>query len=709
MEAVFGPVLVLAGAGTGKTRVLTTRIAHILMNKHAFPSEILAVTFTNKAAREMQERINGLINPAAAEGGNILRWAGTFHSIGAKILRRHAGLLGFDSHFVILDTDDQMRLIKQILQENNIDPKTMPPKLVVSVLQGFKDQGLTPEKVTSGQMKAQLDGHALDIYIEYQARLKRANAMDFGDLLLHCLTLFADHPEVLEDFSSRFKFILVDEYQDTNVAQYLWLRLLALKHGNICCVGDDDQSIYSWRGAEVGNILRFEKDYPEAKVVRLECNYRSTGHILAAASALINHNQGRLGKTLWTPGDMGDPIRIKSVWDEREEAGFIGDEIEQLQRSGVSLNEVAILVRAGFQTRSFEERFLSMAIPYRVIGGLRFYERMEIRDAVAYLRVIATPADDLAYERIINTPKRGIGQATMQNIHRCARDMNVSLYEATTRMLDSGALKGKIGAALTLLQTQFANWRKMSKDYPLGELTERALDESGYLGMWKKEKSIEAQGRLENLRELVRALGEFETLADFLEHVSLVMDQDTGESDEMVSLMTLHAAKGLEFDAVFLPGWEEGLFPHQRALDESGTKGLEEERRLAYVGITRARKHLTISHAANRRIYNQWQSSIPSRFLTEIPEEHTEQMPGGHYRSGGGMNMQAAAADILNANRSFAEPEASGDADIVKGARIFHQKFGYGKITDKTGDHLTIAFEKAGIKKVLADFVEPVS
>jgi DNA helicase-2/ATP-dependent DNA helicase PcrA len=684
------------------------------MQKKAFAGEILSVTFTNKAAREMSERVRTLTGVSQA------MWMGTFHSMGAKILRRHAEMLGFTSSFVILDDDDQARLLKQILSDFNIDEKSMPVKLVRGVIAYFKDQGLAPDKVSNAVDKGKLDGQAVRIYSEYQARLKRAGAMDFGDLLLHCLTLFSEHPQVLEQYAKRFKYILVDEYQDTNIAQYLWLRLLALGHGNICCVGDDDQSIYSWRGAEVGNILKFEKDYPDAKIVRLECNYRSTGHILAAASSLIAKNQGRLGKTLWTPGEQGEKIRIKSLWDDREEASFVADEIEALQREKMSLDQVAILVRAGFQTRAFEERFLSMGIGYRVIGGLRFYERAEIRDAVAYLRVISQKDDTLAYERIINTPKRGIGQATLQNIHTLGRERNISLYRATEAMLAEGALKGKIGNALSVLMAQFERWREASKTTPLGELTEKMLDESGYIAMWQQEKTIEAQGRLENLRELVRALGEFETLGDFLEHVSLVMDNEANKTGEMVSLMTLHAAKGLEFDAVFMPGMEEGLFPHQRALDESGTKGLEEERRLAYVGITRARKRLWLTHAANRRIYNQYQSSVPSRFIGEIPAEHAEQLSGGSYQQLTS-NIAERAKVLMNSNHSSAHfthktDSKSGGMVAVgggntsnKNARVFHQKFGYGRIIAQSGDHLTIRFDKAGEKKVMSGFVEIVS
>lgn len=722
VQATDGPILVLAGAGTGKTRVLTTRIAYILLNKLAWPGEILAVTFTNKAAREMSERIDFLLGTGGqqaasamsprsgdpsesqqARRGSVLNWMGTFHSIGVRIIRRHAERLGLTSSFTILDEDDQLRLLKAILAQQNIDEKSLPPKLFHAIIQSWKDQGLTPDKVTdAGDLQA-AGGQAVRIYKLYQERLRQLNACDFGDLILHMLTLFTEHQDVLAEYAKRFKYILVDEYQDTNIAQYLWLRLLASYHKNICCVGDDDQSIYSWRGAEVGNILRFERDYPNAKIVRLECNYRSTPHILAGASAVIANNRGRLGKTLWTPVKEGEQIRLKSVWDEGEEARYIGEEVEALQHTSVSLKDMAILVRAGFQTRAFEERFLTLGVPYRVIGGLRFYERQEIRDAVAYLRIIASPSDDLAFERIINIPRRGIGQATMQQLHTTARSLNTSLYNATIHLLKTGDIKGKLAAALDKFIRDCERWRAQLDTLSLPEVVDLVLDESGYRPMWQQDKSPEAAGRLENLKELSRALGDFENLGAFLEHVSLVTEAANADnSADMISLMTLHAAKGLEFEVIFLPGWEEGVFPHQRALDESGMKGLEEERRLAYVGMTRARKKLYISHAANRRIYNQWQSSIPSRFIAEIPPENIEQLSGGIYAAKNtGRNWKDEVAAILSgATSKRAEPV------FAKGIRIFHQKFGYGRILSVVGDHLEIEFEKAGHKKVLADFVK---
>lgn len=701
VEALDGPVLVLAGAGTGKTRVLTTRIAHILATRRAYPGQILAVTFTNKAAREMGERVNALLHHSPTtshDSRSPLNWLGTFHSIAAKILRRYGEAVGFKSNFTILDTDDQLRLIKQIIQEKNLDEKQHPPKVALAIIQSWKDQGLVPDKVSSTDSAHAMHGKAIVIYRALQDRLRSLNAMDFGDLLLHNLTLFTQHPETLREIAGRFHYILVDEYQDTNVAQYLWLRLLAQAHGNICCVGDDDQSIYGWRGAEVGNILRFEKDFPGATVVRLERNYRSTGNILAAASGLIANNSGRLGKTLWTEGEQGEKLRLRSLWDGDEEARFVGEEVEALQRQKVALSQMAILVRAGFQTRAFEERFLTLGISYRVVGGLRFYERQEIRDAIAYLRVVEQPNDDLAFERIINTPKRGIGTATLELIHSQARQRDISMTQATRQLLDANAFKGKLANALSTLLANFERWRGLIGTLPIGEVTERVLEESNYRAMWQLENSPEAQGRLENLKELTRAMGEFESLTAFLEHVGLVTDMAESASGDMISLMTLHAAKGLEFDYVFLPGWEEGLFPHQRSLDESGRNGLEEERRLAYVGITRARKGVIISYAGSRRIYNQWQSSIPSRFINELPKAHVEKEQGLVTRS-----EVREVSSVEHARYLPLEPRP-----YAEGSRVFHNKFGYGKVLSASGDTLEIAFDKTDVKKVKAAFVEKV-
>jgi DNA helicase-2/ATP-dependent DNA helicase PcrA len=731
VEALDGPVLVLAGAGTGKTRVLTTRLAHLLRLGRARPYQVLAVTFTNKAAREMRERVAHLVGgPAEAI------WLGTFHALGARILRRHAELVGLRDNFTILDADDQVRLLKQLLEAENIDDKRWPARVLMGVIQRWKDRALTPDKVSAADAGDLAGGRLIDLYRDYQDRLRTLNAADFGDLLLHNLTIFAEHPEVLADYQDRFQYILVDEYQDTNVAQYLWLRLLAQRHRNIACVGDDDQSIYAWRGAEVGNILRFEEDFPGAKVVRLEQNYRSTGPILAAASGLIARNEGRLGKTLWTEADGGDAVRVRGVWDGEEEARVVSDRIEDIQRKGrdgqpVALNDIAILVRAGFQTREFEERFLTLGLPYRVVGGPRFYERLELRDALAYLRVIHQPDDDLAFERIVNRPKRGIGDASVQALHRAARAAGTSLYRAAAELVTTDELRPNIRSALGGLVTSFERWRALSGEGPEGlphpELAEIVLDESGYTEMWMNDKSPEAPGRLENLKELIVAMEDFENLSGFLEHVSLVMENTEAAGSDLINIMTLHAAKGLEFDTVFLPGWEEGLFPHQRNMDENGLAGLEEERRLAYVGLTRAKREANVLFAANRRVHGQWQSAIPSRFVDELPPEHVEvdSEPGvygggssfggsgagrslgygGGYGSGSyGGGFGAARAPKRDTEGTLITADPAG---FSVGERVFHQKFGYGRITAIDANKLAIAFEKAGEKKVLDSFVVP--
>ena len=710
VEAVEGPVLVLAGAGTGKTRVLTTRLAHILMQGKASPWETLAVTFTNRAAREMQQRV-GMLLGRETEGW----WIGTFHALGARILRRHAEAVGLKSSFTIIDQDDQVRLLKQLVEAHNIDEKRWPPRVLSGVIQRWKDRGLMPDAVTDAEGSEAADGKAVVIYQEYQERLTTLNAVDFGDLLLLCLELFRKQPSVLQELQRKFRYILVDEYQDTNVAQYLWLRMMVQGHSNICCVGDDDQSIYSWRGAEVGNILRFENDFPGARVVRLERNYRSTPHILAAASGLIAKNEGRLGKTLWTDLNEGDKVGVRGVWDGVEEARVVGDEIESRQDKGHSLNEMAVLVRAGFQTREFEERLITLGLAYRIIGGARFYERREIRDAIAYLRVIAQPDDDLAFERIVNTPRRGLGNVTLQTINVLARTKRIPMIQAVIQLLETDELPARARTTLRGLLADFGRWRTLAGEVDQVDLARQVLDESGYTAMWKMSKAPEAPGRLENLKELLSALEDFENLQGFLEHVSLVMENEESASEEKVTLMTLHGAKGLEFDTIFLPGWEEGLFPHQRALDEGGAAALEEERRLAYVGLTRARKKAMVSFAANRRVYGNWQSAIPSRFIDELPAENIEQSAdqglygGGNAGSGqrrhrrGGYNEQPAWRTQLPS----CEGNENGEG-LQPGQRVFHQKFGYGAIRAIDGDKLEIAFEKAGTKKVMAGFLSVV-
>ena len=729
-----GPVLVLAGAGTGKTAALTARLAHLIATRRAWPSEILAVTFTNRASREMKHRIGAMIGDAV-EG---MPWLGTFHSIAAKMLRRHAELVGLHSNFTILDTDDQLRVIKQLMQAENLDDKRWPPKLLASLIDRWKNRGLTPADLDAGENEAWADGKGRHFYALYQARLKTLNACDFGDLLLHMLVILKTHRDVLEQYQMRFKYILVDEYQDTNASQYLWLRLLAQSRKNICCVGDDDQSIYSWRGAEVANILRFERDFPGATVIRLEQNYRSTPHILAAASGLIDKNADRLGKTLWTDLDSGDKVQVKGVWDGPEEARRIGDALESVQIKGGSLNDAAILVRAQFQTREFEDRFISIGMPYRIVGGFRFYERAEIRDALAYLRLVNSPADDLAFERIVNTPKRGLGDKAIQRIHLLARAEQLPLARAAARIVETDELTPQARRSLSTFVNQLRHWQEQAQSLPHAELAQLILDDSGYTAMLQADKSAEAAGRLENLSELVRAMEEYDSLDAFLEHVSLVMDRDESQDAEQVTIMTIHAAKGLEFRHVHLAGWEDGVFPSQRALDEGGTAALEEERRLAYVAITRAREQATIWHAANRRIYGQWMSSIPSRFIAELPPEHIEaedSLGGGASLWRANMSAQAdpfahlaAAQSARAATRGPAWQRAAAQsgvtrapapterapaaavgakprADLAIGMRVFHEKFGYGEIADIDGNKLEVAFEAAGTKRVLDSFI----
>jgi DNA helicase-2/ATP-dependent DNA helicase PcrA len=738
VEALDGPVLMLAGAGTGKTKALTTRIAHLLTTARARPNEILAVTFTNKAAREMKERVARLLGETV-EG---MPWLGTFHALGVKLLRRHAELVDLKSNFTILDTDDQVRLMKQLILAANIDEKRWPARQLAGIIDGWKNRAWTPQNVPTKEASA-FDGRGLALYIAYQRRLLELNAVDFGDLLLHVVTIFQTHADLLAQYQRWFRYILVDEYQDTNVAQYLWLRLLAGGHKNICCVGDDDQSIYGWRGAEVGNILRFEKDFPGAKVIRLEQNYRSTPHILAAASGVIAANTGRLGKTLWTQAQEGEKVRLIGHWDGEEEARWIGEEVEAMQRGtrGMaprSLVDMAILVRASHQMRAFEDRFLTIGLPYRVIGGPRFYERLEIRDAMAYFRLAVSQDDDLAFERIVNTPKRGLGDKAVQTIQRTARANGVSLVNGARIVVEHRELKGKALAELGVLVQSLDRWHAqlLAEADTHVEMAEMILDESGYTTMWQNDKTPEAAGRLENLKELVKALEEFDNLQGFLEHIALIMDNGSDEAEEKVTIMTLHAAKGLEFPAVFLPGWEDGLFPSQRSMDESGLKGLEEERRLAYVGITRAEELCTISFAANRRVYGQWQSQLPSRFIDELPEDHVEVLtPPGLYGGGYGAAAPTAAihdraerADVYNSpgwkrmqtqssGRPMAQPaeprhmtiDATALSAFTEGDRVFHQKFGYGEVIGIEGDKLEIAFDKAGVKKVVAGFIVPAA
>ncbi|WP_430425301.1 ATP-dependent helicase [Phenylobacterium sp.] len=764
VETVDGPVLVLAGAGTGKTKVLTTRLAHILATGRAKPWELLAVTFTNKAAREMRERIAHIIGPSA-EG---LRWLGTFHSVAAQILRKHAELVGLKSSYTILDTDDQERLIKQILEAENIDAKRWSPKMLAGLIDQWKNRGWRPDQLPPAEAQAFANGKGQAMYRLYQERLRILNACDFGDLLLHNLTIFTSQPDVLAEYHNRFRYLLVDEYQDTNVAQYLWLRLLAQKSQNLCCVGDDDQSIYGWRGAEVDNILRFERDFPGAKVVRLERNYRSTSHILAAASGLIATNKSRLGKTLWTEANDGEKVVVRGIWDGEAESRLIAEEIERARHKGRKYSDISILVRASFQMRAFEERFVLLQIPYVVIGGPRFFERAEIRDAIAYLRLIQSPADDLAFERIVNTPKRGIGDTTVQRLHALAgmrptrlhddaplfdgrtgevvNEAEISgatrfrtLTQAAEEIVRTDELAARTRTSLANFLRDLDRWRGQAGQVHHARLMEAVLEESGYTDALKLDKSPQAQGRLENLKELVQSMGAYETLEAYLEHVSLVMELERGPQADSVQVMTLHQAKGLEWPLVFLPGWEEGVFPSQRSMDESGEKGLEEERRLAYVGITRAREEARISFAANRQVYGRWTSQLPSRFVDELPLANVEaSSETGYYGGGPGMQQHGSRWDedpkfgngydspgwrraqanqyrgshpgrqqvIEGDGRLVATSASSAASDYKRGDRVFHIKFGYGSVKAVEGNKLTVTFDKAGEKKVIDSFVE---
>lgn len=757
VEATDGPLLVLAGAGTGKTRVLTTRLGHIIMTNKASPWNVLAVTFTNKAAIQMKNRVAQVLR-RPADG----MWIGTFHSICVKILRKHAELVGLESNFTILDTDDQIRLLKQLIRLENIDDKLWPAKQLAALIDRWKNRALTPARIPSGEGFAFANGKGGDLYAAYQKRLLEINACDFGDLLMHCITLLQQRPDILKMYHDQFRYIMVDEYQDTNVAQYLWLRLLAQGHNNICCVGDDDQSIYGWRGAEVGNILRFSEDFKGAKVIRLEQNYRSTGHILAAAGGLIGANEERLGKTLWTEAGDGEKISVKGVWDGREEARSITDEIESLQAKGESLNQVAILVRAGFQMRELEDRIVSTGLAYRVVGGPRFYERAEVRDAMAYLRVIAQPSDDLAFERIINVPKRGIGDKALQTVRHLARTHGISLFSASQQIVHLDELSGPARRGLSRLMDDFDAWRKALFDTPHTELVERVMEDSGYLDMWRnaKSKDVKAESKIENIRGLYAAVTEYENLGGFLEHVSLVMENEQKTDEAKLSLMTLHAAKGLEFNYVFLAGWEEEIFPSQRALDDKGVKALEEERRLAYVGLTRAKLKATIYHAGSRNMFGQWRSSIPSRFIEEIPADHVEvEAEQGLYGSGRGAQQYGWHSDnedfVDSFDQSFDQSTQSAGgskgnygpgwkraqtfkagetrddrirrqrkrgavsasykkvnqgavSQIAIGQEVFHEKFGTGLVIDAEGNKLLVNFEHAGEKRVMDSFVRPL-
>ncbi len=746
VETTDGPVLVLSGAGTGKTTVLTARLAYIIQTGKALPFQCLAVTFTNKAANEMQDRLAAMIG----EDANRL-WLGTFHRIGLRILRNHPEKVGLSSGFTVLDASDQERLLKQIMADERVDLKNTPPLSVLNQIQRLKDQGISFDKTeqapfgTSPLVKR--------LYAMYQERLKTMNAVDFGDLLLYCLELFNAHPEVLKALRQQFKYILVDEYQDTNVAQYLWLRLLAAGHNNICCVGDDDQSIYSWRGAEIGNILRFEQDFPNAAVIRLESNYRSTAHILAGASGLIAHNRDRLGKTLHpAPGresDMGEKISVTGVWNGDDEAEKICDRIEREQRRGTSLSNMAVLVRATAQMRAIEDNLLQYGISYKVIGGMRFYEREEIRDATAYIRLLGQKKDDMAFTRVVNKPRRGVGDTALQNLREYAREHRLSLYESAEELLARNAIRGTAKTGLEKLFALYDEWRAKSADTPCDEMLRLMLEQSGYMDMRRADKTPESQGRIENLQELT---GEFKTKYEnfdqYLEYVSLVMDNDaTALTGEHISVMTLHAAKGLEFDTVFLPGWEEGIFPNKKSLDENGGKALEEERRLAYVGITRARKRVYISFAGSRFMYGSYQNNLPSRFIDEIPNENKEITTisngygdsygygnaGGYGRSSGsgrfgfdgydavdddydGYNRKSRYGgynkDYTNSGYFYKKEKRTSCFGAVNkpvfpvGTAVYHERYGYGQVIAANGSSTEVVFEDGTTKKIMADYLD---
>ncbi len=680
-----GPLLILAGAGTGKTRVLTTRLANILKNKLANPHETLTVTFTNKAASEMKQRVEFMLK-VATDGW----WIGTFHAMAARILRNHPELAGLKKQFSIIDIDDQIRLVKQALSYHNVDEKRWPPRLLHNIIQRWKDKGMNPDNISDKEKLGNVNSK--EIYKTYQNRLLTLNVVDYGDLLLHNINIFRNNPEVLASYKNKFKYILVDEYQDTNVCQHTWLKLLADQYKNICAVGDDDQSIYSWRGAEVKNILRFEDTFKNTKVIKLEENYRSTGNILEAANELVKNNKARLGKKLWTKEGQGERIKVINISNSEEEAIVVSDLIENLFSKGQKLSSIAILVRATYQTRFFEDRFIKIGLPYKIIGGTKFYERLEIRDAMAYLRLVSSDLDDLAFERIVNVPKRGLGTKSLLDIETFSRKENVSLLESCRKLLQNDHFNTKTSSNLKVFLMSLKSWKEKKEALSAAELAELILEESGYTEMWQNDKSIEAEGRLENLKELVSAISDFENLNSFLEHIQLVMDNSINNKKDTVNLLTLHAAKGLEFDYVFLPGWEEEIFPNKKSIDESLNEGLEEERRLAYVGITRAKKEVWILHANTRFIHGNWLFSSPSRFIKELPKK----------------NILTSNLFFDNNNKKEVYDQSDNllnYENLLVGDKVFHQKFGYGIIKTLDGDNAEVAFSKTNIKKVKTNYL----
>ena len=721
VENTEGPNLVLAGAGTGKTRVLTTRVAHIIDNKLAFPSQILCVTFTNKAAREMSERIQNLVSVQM----DRIPWIGTFHSIGAKIIRNHAEIIGLKPSFTILDKDDQLSLIKQILQSENLDQSKYVPKYIQSRIDQWKNKALNPDDIKADSLDNISDDKTLDIYKLYQQRLFQINCLDFGDLLLQCINLFKNE-DVLKRYSKNFKYILVDEYQDTNTAQYQWLKFLSSANQNICCVGDDDQSIYSWRGAEIDNMLRFEKDFGNTKTTRLEENYRSTNNILKSASSLISYNEARLGKELYSDQGKGDPVYIHLVNSSRDEATFVAQEIMKLRDKNPDLNNIAVLVRAVFQSREIEESLIKYSVPYRIIGGIRFYERAEIKDAVSYLRLVYENQDDVAFERAVMTPKRGIGEKSFNQIIEVSKNKQISLFKASKLLSGTDEVNKKASSSLDAFIKVIERGISMIETTQYSEILKVLLDESGYMNMLKNDKNVSAQTRIENIKELILAMEDYNSIEEFLEHVSLVTSIDENNEDNKVNLMTLHAAKGLEYDFVFLPGWEEGLFPHQKTIDESGNKGIEEERRLAYVGITRARKTVNISSSMSRRFQNNWMPSLQSRFIEELDQdiikmvnhisdhldkfddfdEFNQDFDFKPKRISLNSSKGSGYRTVLNMEEENVK-DINDDIILQIGQLVKHKKFGVGKIQDIDGSNAVVDFDKHGKKKLISDFLKP--
>ena len=713
-----GPNLVLAGAGTGKTRVLTTRVAHIIDSKLAFPSQILCVTFTNKAAREMSERIQNLVSVRM----DRMPWIGTFHSIGAKIIRNHAEVIGLKPSFTILDKDDQLSLIKQILKSENLDQSKYVPKYIQSRIDQWKNKALNPNDIKADSLDNMSDDKTLNIYKLYQQRLFQINCLDFGDLLLQCINLFKNE-DVLKRYSENFKYVLVDEYQDTNTAQYQWLKYLSSANQNICCVGDDDQSIYSWRGAEIDNMLRFEKDFDNTKTTRLEENYRSTNNILKSASSLISYNEARLGKELYSDQGNGDPVYIHLVNSSRDEATFVAQEIMKLRDENPDLNNIAVLVRAVFQSREIEEALIRYSVPYRIIGGIRFYERAEIKDAVSYLRIVYENQDDVAFERAIMTPKRGVGEKSFNKIIEVSKNKRISLFQASKLLAGTDEVNKKASSSLEEFIQVIERGISMIETTQYPEILKVLLDESGYMEMLKNDKNVSAQTKIENIKELIIAMEDYNSIEEFLEHISLVTSVDENNEDNKVSLMTLHAAKGLEYDFIFLPGWEEGLFPHQKTIDESGNKGIEEERRLAYVGITRARKTVNISTSMSRRFQNNWMPSLQSRFIEELDQDLVKTVShiADHLDNVDEFNQDfdfkpkkiylnptegSSYKTVLSMEEENVR-DINDDIILQIGQIVKHKKFGIGKIQDLDGSKAVVDFDEHGKKKLISDFLTP--